>query len=791
MFNTFTSAGFIPTITKPTRITHSSSTLIDNIYIRSKNLDRIQSGIITSYISDHLPIFLLYGTCKAKPKQPVTFTYRKIDELAIQSMKKYLYNIDWKIINTMDIDQASSFLTDNINHALDMFAPERTKVSSEKNRFKQKWMTPDLLKLSKLKEKLYKLSIGKPKDSNESNKFISCRNNYEKLKRITKQDYFKNQLEKYKLDIRKTWSVLNTIIGRNNKKSKLSDDFDIDGDKIDDPDKISNEFCKYFTEIGNKFASKIPKPRTPFHNHLTNKVTQNIFMFPTNPKEILKLIYKMKPKKSAGPDNISSQLVKQLASSIKQPISEIINKSLQTGKIPKAWKLAKIVPIYKSKQKNLMCNYRPISLLPTLSKVLEKVVHNRLYTFCMKQNVLYENQFGFRKGHSTEHAILNFVAKVVNAMDNKKLTMAIFLDLSKAFDTIDHNILLAKLHHYGIRGLALEWFRNYLNDRTQYVSYKDSKSELMNLTCGVPQGSVLGPLLFIIYTNDLPNCLAESNCILFADDTTVFRSSSNADYLASSIQNDLKSLYDWFCANKLSLNIGKTNFLLFSPSTKNKYPHITELKLGNQSIQRLSSAKFLGLCVDEELKWDEHLNQVYCRLSSGSYAIRTAKRNINKHNLTCLYYSLVQSHLTYGITLWGSALKTKLRKLEVSQNKSIRHICNGKYNAPCTPMYLDLKIPKLADLYEMQLAKLMYLHSKASLPPPLQRLFTLNENIHNHNTRTSRNPHVFTRSTLVLKTFLGRCPKIWSDLPGNITNMKSIKSFSTKLKTNIIAKYKN
>ena len=170
----------------------------------------------------------------------------------------------------------------------------------------------------------------------------------------------------------------------------------------------------------------------------------------------------MKPKKALVPTILVHSSLKQLASSIKQPISEIINKSLQTGKIPKAWKLAKIIPIYKSKQKNLMCNYRPISLLPTLSKVLEKVVHNRLYTFCMKQNVLYENQFGFRKGHSTEHAILNFVAKVVNAMDNKKLTMAIFLDLSKAFDTIDHNILLAKLHHYGIRGLALEWFQELL-----------------------------------------------------------------------------------------------------------------------------------------------------------------------------------------------------------------------------------------------------------------------------------------------------------------------------------------
>ena len=184
-------------------------------------------------------------------------------------------------------------------------------------------------------------------------------------------------------------------------------------------------------------------------------------------------------------------------------------------------------PIFKSKIKTDMGNYRPISLLPSISKILEKIVHQRMYKFLCNQSILFPNQYGFRPKHSTVDAVTTFTSDLMLSLDKKYSTLAVFLDLSKAFDTIDHHILLKKLEHYGVRGIALEWFRNYLSNRTQYVSYRGAQSSLQNIACGVQQGSVLGPLLFIIYTNDLPNSLSYSKCILFADDTTLFHTHSN------------------------------------------------------------------------------------------------------------------------------------------------------------------------------------------------------------------------------------------------------------------------
>ena len=242
-------------------------------------------------------------------------------------------------------------------------------------------------------------------------------------------------------------------------------------------------------------------------------------------------------------------------------------------------KIAKIVPIYKAKDKTVMGNYMPISLLPTVSKILEKAVHHRLYSYCKAENILYADQYGFQPQRSTIDAIAKFTSNVALSTENKDTTMAVFLDLSKAFDTIDHNILLDKLNYYGIRGLALEWFRNYLSNRTQFVSYKGNNSGFQNVTCGVPQGSVLGPLLFILYTNDLPNVLKHSKCILFADDTTIFQTSHNLTYLRECIEYDMGCLSDWFRANKLSLNVQKTQFVVFSPPNTTQRNMISVSKL--------------------------------------------------------------------------------------------------------------------------------------------------------------------------------------------------------------------
>ena len=453
-------------------------------------------------------------------------------------------------------------------------------------------------------------------------------------------------------------------------------------------------------------------------------------------------------------------------------------------------KIAKIIPIYKAKEKTIMGNYRSISLLPSTSKILEKAVHQRLYDYCKNKNILFGDQYGFRPKHSTTDAIAKFTAHVAKAMENKMTTMSVFLDLSKAFDTIDHATLLTKLHFYGIRGIALEWFKNYLTDRTQFVSYRNVKSTYHDVTCGVPQGSMLGPLLFIIYTNDLPNALLHSKCILFADDTTVYHTSNDIKTLRENIEYDMTSLSDWFRANKLSLNVLKTNFVLFAPKHKSLINDVSSIRIGDEIIPRVNHAKFLGIYIDELLEWGYHIDHIIKKIANGIYAINAAKRYLSVENLKSLYFSFVQSYLSYGAIIWSSAYQCRLHKLEILQKKAIRNVCKANYNEPSTPLFKYLHIPKIADIFNIQLCKFMFLYSTGMLVESLQTIFTTNSNIHSHNTRHCRDPHVVTRQTsCIARTFIHRAPKVWLDLPINIRTITSIDHFSSQVKKHFISLY--
>ena len=326
---------------------------------------------------------------------------------------------------------------------------------------------------------------------------------------------------------------------------------------------IANEFATYFQNIGKQTAENIPKSNHPPEYYMkSSPVMESIFFTPTTPNEICSILKGYKTKKSSGDDGISLELLKLTAEECSMPISMIINMSLQQGIVPDNMKLARVIPIHKNKCKELFTNYRPISLLSNISKIMEKVVHKRLYSFLQKHDILYASQYGFRPSYSTIDAITEFVSNVLYCLDKKENCLSVFLDLSKAFDSINHSILLSKLNHYGIRGGALEWFKSYLDHRRQYVIVNGVRSTEKTINYGVPQGSVLGPLLFIIYLNDLPESLTYCKPIIFADDTTLFHAGTNN--LFEHVNYDLKQLSDWFRANQLSVNTSKTKYMFFS-----------------------------------------------------------------------------------------------------------------------------------------------------------------------------------------------------------------------------------
>ena len=389
-------------------------------------------------------------------------------------------------------------------------------------------------------------------------------------------------------------------------------------------EEVSNAFGKFFSNVGKDLASKIPDPNHSYSTYMPRPHLDSIFLFPTDTSEISKLIANLQRKRQH--DNITNIILKALGSSIINPLCTIFNKSLSHGQFPQEMKIAEVIPIYKGKDKRLLTNSRQISLLPVFSKILEKIVHRRLYDFLIKNKLLYISQYGFRNGYSTIHAITELVGNIIKGFDTKQFTLALFIDLSKAFDTLDQNKLLNKLSTYGVRGIALDWFKSYLTNRKLYVKYNDVQSQLYNIEYGIPQGSVLGPLLFLLYTNDMHMCLKSSKTLLFADDTTLYVTGDNVVSLVDIIKNGINILVDWFRANKLTLNLGKTTCVLFKPKGKRGTNYNIDIKIDNEEIAVTNHCKFLGLDIDENLDWSYHINAMCLKLAKNMYLLNGLKK---------------------------------------------------------------------------------------------------------------------------------------------------------------------
>ena len=366
------------------------------------------------------------------------------------------------------------------------------------------------------------------------------------------------------------WSGIKTIIShKSSNSSSINKINDKEGNVTSEPGRISNIFNDFFVNVADDITKTIPLTTKSPLDYLSNGTSNSLFLTPVTWIEVKDLINILNPSKSVGPNSIPIKLLKILGSSIAPLLAVLVNQSFQSGIFPDKLKIAKVITLFKKGNPELPSNYRPISLLPIFSKVFEKLMYRRLYKFLELNNILYSLQFGFQENHSIDHALVSLTEAVRNTLANKRFGCGIFIDLQKAFDTVNHKILLSKLEHYGVRGCALKWFRSYSSDRKQYVSVNGSDSNLLSITCGVPQGSVLGPLLFLIYINDLPNASKKLKFYLFSDDTNIYCESKDLPNLFKIANKELRAIKRWLDANRLSLNIDKTNYIIFHSSSRN------------------------------------------------------------------------------------------------------------------------------------------------------------------------------------------------------------------------------
>ena len=486
--------------------------------------------------------------------------------------------------------------------------------------------------------------------------------------------------------------------------------------------------------------------------------------------------------KSPGSYDIPIKMVKYLSNPLANILSDLINESFSSGVHPSLLKFAKVIPIYKAKSRLDVSNYRPISLLPIFNKIFEKLMHKRLTSSLEKHNVLFSHQFGFQKNKSTTQAILDLCNQLTMALDKKEISCCIFLDFAKAFDTVDHKILLDKLNHYGIRGSALNWFRSYLSSRTQKVCINGILSEPNFISHGVPQGSVLGPLLFLLYINDLPSCSNILKFHLFADDTSIFFSHTNAKDLESIVNQELKIVSTWLSANRLTLNVDKSNFLIIS--NKKKTSSAIDIRIDDVSIKEKDYIKYLGVLIDNKLNWKQHAQYVNMKISKGIGILAKMRHFVQTDVLRQLYHVFFSPHIRYGLINWGSASKCATTKLSQCLKKVIRIMTFADYKAKSNPLFSKLGLLNFENLYKLEAAKFMYDISNNNLTSTICDLFQKTKARHSYKTRQATKnkfsfPLITTECRKKFITFDG--VKIWNEIPLEIRSMSSKNLFKKYL----------
>jgi hypothetical protein len=694
-------AGFVSAISKPTREDGGSRSCIDHVFVNHSNWEQIRTAVVHTGITDHHSVYLDVARQSVEKHRNNTYYVSR------QSLENNIRTLSWSTVTdepdvNISADSFVSLIAAQVDKSIKQF-----NAQNAKHRRLKPWIDNTLVKAIRERDKLHKKVKRQPFNITLKEQFTVLRNNINILIRDSKAQYYRQKLNNSKDNPKLFWGTLNELAGRPVHSEVFPfervaqyNSIPVTGENIKKD--VANAFNLFFSTVGERLARLIDSSARNAIEDANFEVNTGFKFSTVSQGSLLKCIQTLRGGSAPGYDRIAASFVKDNANEFLEPLSHIVNRSLLSGVFPKAFGLAKVFPLYKSNDAGDIANYRPISLLSVFSKILEKVVKEQLVNYVEGNRIITERQFGFRRNKSINDALWQLTNNIDEALSGGDRCLVVFLDLAKAFDTVDRDKLLHKLSLIGVRDSELNWFRTYFTNRNQYVSVEGVESDPMTVNYGVIQGSTLGPILFLIYINNLTNLNIQGKFYLFADDTAVLFTGRDWETLIETASRDLSLIKKWFNQNALTLNMSKSKFIPFARSNRTdtdisilkihscRYPDSSSCDC--DGLRRVNEYKYLGIILDSRLKWSNHVTYINNKIRKFIYIFYQLGHILNNKELKMLYYAYVQSIILHGILVWGGTLRSVLQPLIITQKAVLKAGLGRSRRYPTNLLFSEMDV---------------------------------------------------------------------------------------------------
>lgn len=760
-----------------TRCTSHSRSIIDHVITDARTNPNINNFEVNlNPLSDHHSLsFNIHENIK-------TFKPKVNHQVVIVDHKKFINIFKERISESVDFSSFTE-LTDLIVYC------KKTSEVTKKFKIRQGniWINQEILDLMKQRDLAYKEKVKNAGVQYFNQNYKSIKNRLNNKIRYAKNKFFQDKWEKTGHDHKKQWRFINDFFKPKVTENHI-DVLSVNGRQIYDKYEIVNSLNNHFAYIGENIVKDLNNEINQSGDHtevLFEEISSDAElndMNLTNEVEINKIILELKPNSAPGDDNVTVRDLLNLKESVVKPIAKLANNMILSGTFPAELKRNKITPIFKSGDKGSMHNYRPITVISVFSKILEKIIKARITTFLDNYVPMDPYQYGFIKNSGTLAATFDFINYISKALDEKFFVIAVFVDLKKAFDVVSIDRLLEKIKSIGLKGTLHSLLKSYLYNRQQYVKQGEVISGLLTNPYGVPQGSVLGPLLYSLYVLSLQAANLQGKYFTFADDTALIYTGRNEVGLQTLVNEDLDTYLKWLYCNRLKINIDKTKYLLFKQ--KNTNFNNVEIRINNITLEKVSSIKYLGLIVDENLNWHQHISKICNKITPMFSVLFKCRHYLNNKTKYLIYNSFFLSHLRYLIPVWGTCCQTAFKDIQVLQNKILKILFNYNKLTSTVTLYSELRVAMANKILELEQCKLVYKIIHNTQKNNLSFSFT--RDVHNHFTRSLNNIYpINSRTNFALNCPMQSASKSYNKLPDNIKSAQSYNIFVNKLKQHL------